>query len=284
MRLYKYLSPELTSVLENQMVRFSQPSSLNDPYELKPHISSLMSDEDMLTHFSQHLPSMIDDEYLKLDPHIKSVFPYGKFKKAMTKILKNSEPLMLNTITTNTPLFSEKLFETMDKFLGIFCLSEIPDNELMWSHYANAHQGFLLEFDSESLFFNQKRSSVDELLHLRQIQYSAQRPSITLNKITDFTPFLTKGTQWSYEREWRMMLPLAEASQIIEKENTKIHLFQFPHNAIKTITLGHRMTTARKAYIKDVINSINQFDHVKLYEAKIGTTDYSIFAEECSRT
>ena len=30
---------------------------------------------------------------------------------------------------------------------GVYCLCEKPDNLLMWSHYASAHQGICLQFD-----------------------------------------------------------------------------------------------------------------------------------------
>jgi hypothetical protein len=41
MRLYKYVSPERTDVLENGLVRFTQPTSFNDPFETFPYLQSL---------------------------------------------------------------------------------------------------------------------------------------------------------------------------------------------------------------------------------------------------
>jgi len=284
MRLYKYLSPYHTRILENQMVRFSQPSVLNDPYELKPHISSIMSKEDTINQFSQLLPGMIDDEYSKIPLHMKALLQYDKFQQAMTTIITSSESMMLDAITKHTPAFADMIYDTMDKLIGIFCLSENPDNELMWSHYADSHQGFVIEFDSEAYFFNQKKSNFDEFRHLKEIKYSDQRPSITLNKVRDFTPFLTKGSQWSYEKEWRMMLPLADASQVIEQEVANIYLFKFPYEALRSIVFGYRMDAPKRAYIRGIVKSSSQFDHIKFYEAKIGKTDYRVTIEECPAT
>ena len=44
-----------------------------------------------------------------------------------------------------------KLFEEEAARLGMLCLSERPDDILMWSHYAGSHTGFCLEFDKVGL-------------------------------------------------------------------------------------------------------------------------------------
>lgn len=33
---------------------------------------------------------------------------------------------------------------------GVFCLSEIPDHILMWSHYADSHTGICIKFEATS--------------------------------------------------------------------------------------------------------------------------------------
>lgn len=280
MRLYKYLSPNLTSVLENQMVRFSQPSVLNDPFELRPHISSIMSKEEMTAQLKTLLPGIIEEKYKELSAAERKLLPYKIFVKKMTEILTNSKATMIQALADATPETSSKIFEAMNKSIGIFCLSEKPDSELMWSHYADSHQGFVIEFDTACSFFNQRRSEVDELRHIRKVEYSDQRPSITLSEVTSFTPFLTKGSQWSYEAEWRIMFALQDATRVIELELANIYLFQFPHDALKSITFGHRMSEPKKAEIVEIITSTIQFKHVELREAKIGNTDYKIHVSE----
>jgi hypothetical protein len=37
--------------------------------------------------------------------------------------------------------------------LGILSLSEVPDDLLMWTHYAANHSGFVLEFDDKHHWF-----------------------------------------------------------------------------------------------------------------------------------
>ena len=35
--------------------------------------------------------------------------------------------------------------------MRVFCLSELDDSVLMWSHYADQHQGVVLGFDTEAM-------------------------------------------------------------------------------------------------------------------------------------
>lgn len=79
----------------------------------------------------------------------------------------------------------------------MFCLCEEPDNSLMWSHYADSHRGFCLQFETRllgntySVEYCERRPQVDYMLGSTRRQVH-----VTL---------LTKAAEWSYEREWRMI-------------------------------------------------------------------------------
>ena len=97
----------------------------------------------------------------------------------------------------------------MRNSVAISCLSRIPDSILMWSHYANHHQGFCLCYD------------INDLISLRKILlpvwYRGEkvRPFIkngkTLalnNRIKEI--YVQKSEIWDYEEEWRLIEPIAE--------------------------------------------------------------------------
>src|SRR3546814_11605953 len=65
----------------------------------------------------------------------------------------------------------------MNELLGALCLSEVPDNQLMWAHYGMSLTGFALEFDAGHEYFHEQRSTGDELRHLRRVIYQDARPS-----------------------------------------------------------------------------------------------------------
>ena len=95
----------------------------------------------------------------------------------------------------------------------IGCLATSYKNNLMWSHYANSHSGFCLEFD-----FSGTDSYTMEQLPL-PIVYSNKRPLISWKPMIDNTPenvldgnrqiikgLLTKDSAWEYENEWRILI------------------------------------------------------------------------------
>ena len=47
-----------------------------------------------------------------------------------------------------TPLTLTPIQRVNDRY-AFFCVSEVPDSPLMWAHYAAAHTGFVVGFDSK---------------------------------------------------------------------------------------------------------------------------------------
>ncbi|MDD4847515.1 MAG: DUF2971 domain-containing protein [Bacteroidales bacterium] len=116
------------------------------------------------------------------------------------------------------------------KTFGITCFSEDIQSVIMWSHYANSHEGFALEYDLRGFPLIKKTN--DNLNNdCKQSIYANTYPIIydskrfdatttalfslckTLNidvKNPDTTCFLKstlhKSYQWSYEKEWRLLV------------------------------------------------------------------------------
>ncbi|WP_288911097.1 DUF2971 domain-containing protein [uncultured Bacteroides sp.] len=111
----------------------------------------------------------------------------------------------------------------------IACFSETVKSITMWSHYADSHKGFVLEYDFRNLncqcdTCNKKDTCSDRVIYnLYPIIYDNRRYDATsfvecylglslgLNsKINDKMYYtkaaLYKSTQWQYEKEWRLFL------------------------------------------------------------------------------
>lgn len=85
---------------------------------------------------------------------------------------------------------------------GVACFSEDPRNILMWSHYANFHQGVAFQFDV----------SLDPkvFLHAVRLNYSDDYPLIEWTNLDHnvLKPgLLTKFKKWEYEKELRIIKP-----------------------------------------------------------------------------
>ena len=49
MTLYKYVTAERIDVLQNGLIRFTQASALNDPWDMRPHVERLITENDLVT-------------------------------------------------------------------------------------------------------------------------------------------------------------------------------------------------------------------------------------------
>ncbi|MDP2144282.1 MAG: DUF2971 domain-containing protein [Gallionella sp.] len=280
MRLYKYLHPDRIDVLRNGTIRFSSPKILNDPFELKPHISAITSKEDIHSDFEAKFPNILAEEYAKLPEQFRRHIPLDLFQKLARSQLPQLKAQFQEFSEMATPMLQRVISEKLEENIGILCLTESPDNLLMWSHYADSHQGFVIEFDTTVPFFDQRKSPEDELRHLRKVIYQERRPSLILSEVENFSSLLTKSVDWSYETEWRMMLPLFSASRIIGDGATAIHLYEFPRSAIRAIIFGCRMPKAEVDKIRQILHRANDFNDVLCLQVQIDETHYRLnFAE-----
>lgn len=280
MRLYKYLHPDRIDILRNGTIRFSSPKVLNDPFELKPHISALAPKDYIHSDFEIKLPDILAEEYAKLPTHFRRQVPLKKFQELAKTQLPPMKAQLQGYTEMAVPMMQRIMFDKFEEMVGILCLTESPANLLMWAHYADSHQGFVIEFDVDSPFFDQRKSSEDDLRHLRKVIYSEQRPSLVLSEIEDFSPFLTKGVDWSYEAEWRMMVPLSSASVVIGDGPTAIHLYEFPKSAIRSVILGCRIPEPKALEIRQILCTTDEFKDVLCLRVQVDETHYRLVFTE----
>lgn len=282
MRLYKYFHPDRIDVLQNGTIRFSSPKVLNDPFELKPHISALAPKDHIHFDFETKLPNILTEEYAKLPAHFRRQVTIKQFQELAKAQLPQLKAQLQGYTEMAVPMVQRIMSEKLEDMVGILCLTESPVNLLMWAHYADAHQGFVVEFDVDSPFFDQRKSPEDDLRHLRKVIYREQRPSLVLSEMENFSPFLTKGLDWSYEAEWRLMLPLLSASVVIGEGQNAVHLYEFPRSAIRSVILGCRIPEAKEKEIRRVLHTTDEFKDVLCLRAQIDETHYRLgFSEIC---
>lgn len=86
----------------------------------------------------------------------------------------------------------------MTESYGVLCFSRSWRNPLLWSHYAERHQGFALGFDFEDGF-------------LKEVGYTNRRPVFTaINEKAVRHLLYTKFADWKYEQEVRVYLRLQD--------------------------------------------------------------------------
>lgn len=171
--------------------------------------------------------------------------------------------------------------ESLNDVVGVLSLTEKPDNELMWAHYAASHSGFVLEFNSSRQFFDFPSrlgaSSIKKVVY----KEPAVLPYISADNVDDL--FYVKKVQWAYEQEWRVLRVIESADVSINlPDSTKIHLFAFPPDCITGVIFGARMSNADKARVLEVLRE-NRYKHVSIYQARVGRGAIEIEAVEVER-
>ena len=114
---------------------------------------------------------------------------------------------------------------------GILCLTERPDNHLMWVHYARNHTGFVLGFDARAAFFQESNRI------LRKVIY---QPGPKVLAEADMNVCFNKSDEWLYEQEWRCV----RSFEISESRAVEID-----PSLVTRIIFGSRMETWQIARI-----------------------------------
>jgi hypothetical protein len=278
MNLYKYLPPSIINVIQDCSIRFTQYGDFNDPFELNPNIDKLAEEGEIREIVDRDIVRIIEEEYDK-NPIISAFIS----KESFIKLAAGNEEHLKNAV-----LGMEKQFvgllpgmqqKTANSLLGALSLSEIPNHELMWSHYADEHRGYVIGFDSEHQFFNQKKSDTDELRHLRKIDYREKPPVINLMKTSGTELFFVKSLKWEYESEWRVLMPLADSSKVIERIPYPVHLFDFPIESVTEVILGERMSEQDKEAI-NVFRNDKKYQHINWRQAELDNTSFEIVIKQ----
>lgn len=222
--LYKYYGnyEYVKDCIENKRLYLSLPENFNDIYDStfaisKKDLKFTRANEDYFDVIKYYLNREDKD---KLTDDYKANFNSCKNLGEAIELLKK-----LN-IKINIKAFNKNISKVLNKPRRadnnkVVCFSENPDSILMWSYYADKHQGVCLKFD-----FSQ-----DETIkkNCHKVVYSdLYNPSAKPFKI-----YFTKSRQWEHEQEWRIVcetdqdyLPFKGKVSIILGKNISIDDFQ----------------------------------------------------------
>ncbi len=145
----------------------------------------------------------------------------------------------------------------------------------MWAHYADYHHGFAIGFDEEHAFFK-GAELVPGLPRLCAVEYKDKRP--VLSPSTQNTPqiFFRKSPDWSYEREWRLIRPLNESDEKIDKDPCPVHLFSVPAEAIVEIVTGAQMRQHEYQELCRYCVSDDKLKHLTIHHIQLSKDTYTL--------
>jgi hypothetical protein len=169
------------------------------------------------------------------------------------------------------PLFNKNAYDIFLKDIGLYCLSEIRDDILMWSHYANGHRGLCLEFDTsiklKDIYSTGQAKNVI-FGQAQKVNYSFEYPSVNIMNFGSeeySKALLTKSNHWEYEKEWRIISP---------KDKGGPGLYYFQPELLTGVILGALISPEHKKLILDWTS--NYPSKILVYEARISNTKYEL--------
>ena len=167
---------------------------------------------------------------------------------------------------------SRKILASLNKSIGILCLSKNSSSLLMWSHYANEYSGAIIEVNESNEFFD----------GLFDIQYREHRPKKDISAYVGnhgsipIAELCVKPKEWEYESETRIVRNLSDCKSVGEFRGYPVYVMDFPINCIKSITLGERMSIDEQRKIWERVKDTN----ISLYLAAISNWGYEFRKEQ----
>ncbi|BBQ03591.1 hypothetical protein BSFA1_87190 (plasmid) [Burkholderia sp. SFA1] len=216
-RLFKYrsISDHSLKNLSDDTVWLADPRTFNDPYDCHHFIN-----------FSR----LADKLLREMPPALRREFPADVIEQVenaiaksldadaavMAVMFKDEDPATAQALSHDfrgvltsqfAKMGTEAAFAMKDGF-KVCSFSERSDSTLMWAHYANYHSGFCIEYDISSLPFRHPLALNMYPVIYREKPFDATESFIRYqerNRLHLNMAALVKSTDWSYEKEWRLV-------------------------------------------------------------------------------
>ena len=246
--LYKYRAIDENNIewssriFTHNELYFASVDQFNDPFDCK---------------FDYSFDASVEDAKKYLRRVVKRIRPNWNRKERGAWIAER-----LKMLKEEDSKFMENLKQSIPQMLsemGIYSLSRVPDDILMWSHYANCHQGFCIKF------FDDEKDQF--IARAQEISYSDEYPIVNPIKDDDLArlrkTLLRKAKHWEYEKEWR----------IIDYEKGP-GVKHFPPHLLVGVIFGCRMTEEHQALVRDWCG--RRQAGVAFYRAREAAQTYSL--------
>lgn len=274
--LFKYRAIDDYSIsnFENDEAWFNTAAEFNDPYDcaltmgdtVKDQMAAILK-ESILEFNGEFGLGVVKEELENMNFKEMSEFFVGICKKL------GGEWEALARITVFYIEKEEKeqlqqMNEKMQKTTKICCFSEINDSILMWSHYANNHKGFCIEYNFTKEGID--RSLTEQLQpvlyqdNLFNIGHYFHENGEKMNPFVTMYNAIVKSTEWSYEKEWRI-------TYVNEKEKGYSKKLFSP----QAIYLGAKMSEVEKERMIEMARK----KQIEVYQMKMKNNEFKLIPE-----
>ena len=244
---YRKFDKYTINMLKAGSIYFSPAYKLDDPFECSVAISKKIIEGDFRSYLKAIVPFILkqvisDSNNNKLNSlDVMSFYDDNGLNAEKFKLMVRAYDKNVKYSDIEKAVDAIKKIEIMDEFpesfknaiitilniqsiFGVFSLSEINDNQPMWSSYAKNYEGYCIEYDIEKflkenpkynndlqeVYYSDKREN-DPIKIILKVFYDSIYTSLQVDhKKYDIKDSLiklvtTKAKSWSYQREWRLL-------------------------------------------------------------------------------
>lgn len=288
--LYKYTKiKHADDLLENGLFYLSEIEDLNDPYE-----GNILYDLDLqvkrfIEYWIERNERLNKKDYENFNiskevDEIKELIKEGKLPlttieretdvKLLLSNMKSGKEIynIINDMQTNrVKKFFESLNELLRKDTKVVCLTESRNNNPLWYHYGNKHQGICIKYNTEKFSTLLKNNSFP--IFYDNSHFSDNMPIKDIEKLKEkynLKAFLKKSEDWRCEKEWRIIITdnMREKYPEYYENNQGQYLRLKP----EAVYLGKEFPTTEK----DRFVKMCKDNNIKIFEMKLTNIQYNL--------
>lgn len=215
---YKYVNLDdgIGQILEKNTFKFTDPKDFNDPF---------------------------DCNELMLDISISPEEEKQHIKDAAAKLHLPRKVVRKNLRQMGDKTVYQKVLKEKKKDFKVSCFSEISDDVLMWSHYADKHRGICIGFNLEHTTQEYVLYPVNYIDEVQQIDGMANTPYVFYYWVT------FKADRWKYEKEIRAV------------SKNRQSFIQYPREAVWEVIFG---CNVKPSIIEKSVKALRRMGYKKL--------------------
>ena len=274
---YKYTDAKgAKKILGNLQLLYTSPREFNDPFDCKiglrmgydhEKFGPLFIGKLYQLLFSESRPELLESSARKYEildlwnsndnerkiQFLEEVRISWEGNEVLSKIEKTNDDAITHILCT----------------YRVFCVSKVPHQILMWSHYADKHKGAVIKltmpenppwcwrfkevtYSDEFPIHNTTEQMIDNMLGLWR-----PNPEETARKL-----LFTKSNHWRYEKEWRDIVKLDGSDNFGEGK----HCLDVEKERFLAVYFGIDMKDEDMEEIVEIVNE--KLPHLEVYQAK----------------
>ncbi len=254
--LFQYCSERSINIFEENRIKSSTPSTLNDPFEWKPVVAEQATADQIWKTVTT--------------THNRAPLPEPPTRVTVAKMKSN--------VPAAAKRYQDQFRINLEKKTRIICFSQRDDGILMWAHYADRHKGFVVGFKPEVLRRDYPHSG------FYKVGYGIERPVVPhpYVGVSDENQLIAavtqKSTEWKYEEEWRLLVDVGHLRRDSDPNDPNLY-FPISPGAIDQVIFGSRCSDQLVTKIETALENTPGFSRIRRFRARLDPKLFRILVE-----